>query len=281
MAISFKQHNAANQGTVMIVDALNLAFRWMHKKQFDFEEEYIRTVESLKKSYKAEQVIIACDLGSSTFRKAIHPGYKGARKEKYDLQTETERLEFELFFKEFNKVIENFQETTNYPVFRFKGVEADDIAAYIVKNKEEFDLQMLWLMSSDKDWDLLVQDGVSRFSYVTRKEITAENWNDHYDCTQEEYVSIKCLQGDTGDSVPGVPGIGPKRALELVKKYGSALDLAAELPLSGKQKFIENLNAFGMENIMKNYQLMDLLTFCDEAIGEENCKIIDKVLNVK
>ncbi len=51
MAISFKQHNAANQGTVMIVDALNLAFRWMHKKQFDFEFEY----QTENRYYKIEK----------------------------------------------------------------------------------------------------------------------------------------------------------------------------------------------------------------------------------
>jgi DNA polymerase-1 len=281
MAISFKQHNAANQGTVMIVDALNLAFRWKHQGSVDFLEEYLRTVESLAKSYKAEKVIIACDQGSSSFRKAIHEGYKGARKEKFETQTEAERLEFEMFFKEVNRILEHIQESTNYYLFRFNKVEADDIAAYIVKNKDKYGFSTVWLMSSDRDWDLLIKPNVSRFSYVTRKEITSENWSDHYECTQEEYISLKCLQGDAGDSVPGVPGVGPKRGIELIQKYGSALDIAAELPLAGKQKFIQNLNEFGAEGIFRNYQLMDLLTYCDEAIGETNCKVIDEVLSVK
>lgn len=268
--------NQYENGTVIVVDALNLAFSF--RGRYDYLEKYVKMVESLRKSYKAKQVIMACDSGSSWFRKNIHPGYKGARKEKFAEQTEAEKLEFELFFKEFNNVIEHFKDNTNYPLFRFDKTEADDIAAYIVRNKSKFNINKIWLLSSDRDWDLLVQENVSRFSYVTRKEITSDNWNEHYECTQEEYISLKCLQGDPGDSVPGIPGVGPKRAIELIAKYGSAFDIADAIPLTGKQKFIQSLNEFGAENIMKNYKLMDLLTYCDEAIGPENCKIIDEVM---
>jgi 5'-3' exonuclease len=117
-----------------------------------------------------------------------------------------------------------------------------------------------------------------RFSYVTRKETTLDNWSTHYDCDPEEYISIKCLQGDSGDNVPGVPGIGPKRAAELVKKYGSTYDIIASMPISGKYKYIDNLNQFGADALMLNYQLMDLLEFCDEAVGPQNCTKIDDVL---
>lgn len=281
MSKSFSNHLGSqyDEGTVMVIDALNLGFRWKHSGATEFLDEYVRTVDSLRKSYRAKHVVIACDQGSSSYRKALHPGYKGARKEKFELQTEAERVQFELFFKEFNRVVEYFRDNTNFSVFRFDKTEADDIAAYIVRNYKTYGFNKVWLMSSDKDWDLLVQDNVSRFSYVTRKEITAENWNSHYDCTQEEYISLKCLQGDSGDSVPGVPGVGPTRANQLITKYGSALDIAGLLPIEGTAKYIQNLNEFGEAGIMLNYQLMDLLTYCDEAIGSANCKIIDEVMS--
>lgn len=280
MSKSFSNHVGSQYepGTVMIIDALNLGFRWKHSGATEFLDEYIRTVDSLRKSYKAKHVVIACDLGSSWYRKAILSTYKGARKEKFELQTDAERVQFELFFKEFSRVVEYYKENTTFPVFRFDKVEADDIAAYIVRNRKAYNIDKVWLMSSDRDWDLLVQKDVSRFSYVTRKEITIDNWSEHYECTQEEYISLKCLQGDSGDSVPGVPGVGPKRANDLIKKYGSALDIAGLLPIAGTAKFIQNLNEFGEQGIMLNYQLMDLLTYCDEAIGPANCKIIDEVM---
>jgi 5'-3' exonuclease len=133
-------------------------------------------------------------------------------------------------------------------------------------------------MSSDKDWDLLIDDNVSRFSYVTRKEITKENWAEHYDYELDDHISIKCLSGDSGDSIPGVPGIGPVKARDLVNKYGTAYDIAGNLPIDSKYKYIANLNTFGAEGIILNYRLMDLVTHCDEALGEDNCIQIDSML---
>ena len=263
------------ENTLLVVDALNLAFRYKHSGATDFAEDYLRTVQSLKKSYRASHVIIACDQGSSSYRKAIYPEYKQNRKDKFELQTDAEKAQFELFFEDFTKTLEHIQNSTDYPVVRFQGVEADDIAAYIVAKKLPVD--NIWLVSSDKDWDLLVNNNVSRFSYVTRKETTIDNWNEHYDFEPEEYISIKCLTGDSGDNVAGVPGIGPKRAVGLISEYGSTWDIIASIPISGKYKYIEALNK-SKDQLALNYKLMDLVTYSEDAIGVENCKQIDEIL---
>ena len=267
------------QNTLLIVDSLNLAFRYKHTGATDFAEDYLRTVKSLQKSYKASHVIIAGDQGSSSYRKAIYPEYKQNRKDKFAEQTDAEKAAFELFFEDFTKTLEHIQENTDFPVIKFQGVEADDIAAYIVGKKSKLPIDDIWLVSSDKDWDLLVQPGVSRFSYVTRKETTIENWQTHYDFEQEDYISIKCLTGDSGDNVVGVPGIGPKRAIGLVNDYGSTYDIIASIPLSGRYKYIEALNQC-KDQLALNYKLMDLVTFCDEAIGVQNCEQIDNLLEL-
>jgi DNA polymerase-1 len=263
------------ENTLLVVDALNLAFRYKHSGATDFAEDYLRTVQSLKKSYKASHVIIACDQGSSSYRKAIYPVYKQNRKDKFELQTEAEKAQFELFFEDFNKTLEHIKTSTDYPVIKYQGVEADDIAAYIVAQKLPVD--NIWLVSSDKDWDLLVSPTVSRFSYVTRKETTIDNWNEHYDFEPEDYISIKCLTGDSGDNVAGVPGIGPKRAVGLVSEYGSTWDIIASIPISGKYKYIEALNKC-KDQLELNYKLMDLVTYSEDAIGVDNCKQINEIL---
>jgi 5'-3' exonuclease len=267
-------HNPEN--VLLIVDSLNLAFRWRHSGATDFAEDYLRTVQSLKKTYKAKWVIIAADWGSSSYRKALYPEYKQNRKDKFANQTEAEKAAFELFFEDYEKTLEHIRANTDYPVLRYKQTEADDIAAYICSVAKSYPIEHTWLVSSDKDYDLLISDEVSRFSYVTRKEVTANNWHTHYDCTQEQYVSIKCLMGDTGDNVLGVPSIGPKRALQLVEEYGSALDIVAALPIPSKLKYVQNLNQSG-DLIMLNYQLMDLVTFCRDALGD-NTGHIDEIL---
>ena len=278
MTKTFKQMNASDDRCLMVVDSLNLAFRYKHSGAQDFCTDYMRTVDSLKKSYKASHLIIAGDMGSSSYRKAIYPDYKQNRKDKYADQTEAEKAAFEEFFAEVQIILSSYETEGMYPVARYQGVEADDIAAYIVAKRKKYDLNQIWLISSDKDWDLLIADDVSRFSYVTRKEIMESNWNDHYDCTQDEYISIKCLMGDSGDNVRGVPGIGPKRALQLVQEYGGGYDIIAALPIASRYKYISALNEFGADNLILNYKLMDLVTHCEEAIGANNCDSLDLLL---
>jgi DNA polymerase-1 len=262
--------------TTLIVDALNLAFRYKHQGRNDFRYDYQKTVQSLAKSYNCSKVIITADWGSSTYRKEINPEYKQNRKDKFAEQTEEERAAFEEFFEEFEETLEVLAE--DYPVLRYKGVEADDIAAHIVKEKEKYGLENIWMISSDRDWDLMIQEGVGRFSYVTRKEVTLDNWGEHYNVSPEHYISLKCLTGDKGDNVPGIPGVGPKRAQTLIEEYGTALDLYDALPISGKYKYIQSLNE-NAEQLIQNYELMDLISFCDDAIGSENIKDIEAKLN--
>lgn len=279
MTKTFEQINQTDPKSLMILDSLNLAFRYKHSKAVDFATDYMRTVESLQKSYKTKKLIVAGDMGSSSYRKAIYPDYKQNRKDKYANQTEQEKEEFEQFFAEVQQILSMYEEEGKFPVMRFQGVEADDIAAYIVSKRKRYDLDQIWLISSDKDWDLLIDKGVSRFSYVTRKEITKDNWKEHYDFDIDDYISIKCLTGDSGDNVLGVPGIGPKRAVQLVQEYGSTYDIIAALPISSKYKYISALNEFGADNLFLNYKLMDLVTNCEEAIGEQNCEQINAKLD--
>lgn len=262
--------------STLIVDALNLAFRWKHQGRTDFRYEYQSTVQSLAKSYDCNNIIITADWGSSTYRKGISPEYKQNRKEKFSEQSEAERLAFEEFFEEFEASLEVLAE--DYPVLRYKGVEADDLAAHLVKYKSKYDLEYIWLISSDRDWDLLIQENVGRFSYVTRKEVRVDNWKEHYDIDPEMYISMKCLTGDKGDNVAGIPGIGPKRAVQLIEQYGTAFDIYNALPLQSHYKYIQELNASG-EQLLVNYELMDLMTFCDDAIGKDNIDDIERVLN--
>ena len=275
MAFSFEDR-ISDTKTTLIVDALNLAFRWKHQGRTDFRYDYQKTVQSLASSYGCNEVIIAADWGSSSYRKELYPDYKQNRKEKFAEQSEEERIAFEEFFEEFEATLEILAE--DYILLRYKGVEADDVAAHLVKHKIAYELENIWLVSSDRDWDLLIQDTVSRFSYVTRKEVTLENWSEHYNVKPEEYISLKCLTGDKGDNVPGIPGIGPKRAQQLIEQYGNAFSIYEATPIDSRYKYIQTLNE-NADQILTNYELMDLITFCDDAIGKANIADIESTIN--
>jgi 5'-3' exonuclease len=270
----FDYVSSSDYNNLMIVDGLNLAFRYKHANKKVFSLEYLEMVRSLARSYESKDIIILGD-GGSSYRKAIFPNYKGNREELRAKQTEEEAQDFREFLEEFDKTLQLLNRS--YKTFKFLGVEADDIAAYLVqilKDKYEH----IWLISSDKDWDLLVDDKVSRFSYRTRKETTKENWNEHYAYDPEDHISIKVLMGDKGDNVPGVDGIGEKRAYTIIKEYGpTAFDIYDSLPIESKYKYIQNLNNF-KEQLLLNYQLMDLKSYAEEAIGKENVELIKKEL---
>jgi len=261
------------ENAVLIVDALNLAFRWKHQGRTDFRYDFERTVKSLAKSYDCGKIIIAADWGSSTYRKNIHPEYKQNRKEKFAEQSEEERMQFEEFFEEFEASLENLEDSCT--VLRYKGVEADDVAAHLVKEREKYGFEYIWLISSDRDWDLLIAENVGRFSYVTRKEVTLDTWSDHYEVPVDKYISYKCLTGDKGDNVPGFPGVGPKKAVSLIEEYGDAFAVYDATPIESRYKYIQTINE-NAEQILQNYELMDLITYCDEAIGSENVADIER-----
>jgi len=281
MAIQFTSHGKPiPNGNLLIVDGLNLAFRWKHQGTTDFEHEYVRTVQSLAKSYNCGEIVILGD-GGSNYRKSIDPEYKANRKERYAEQTEEEAKEFEMFLAEFSTTMSTLKRK-GYLTLKYAGVEADDIAALICQNRENIGVDEIWMISSDKDWDLLVDEKISRFSTVTRKETTLLNWDEHYDFDPYYYLTYKALTGDKGDNVPGVDGIGPKRATQLIEQYGDVFDIMASLPLDGKYKYIQNLNEFGSEGLEAGVKLMDLTYDVNAAVlghGEEIIGLVENYVS--
>jgi len=258
---SFKQEPRDPKNT-LLVDALNLAFRWKHARSPEnMPSDFNDTVASLAKSYDCGRILILAD-GGSYWRRALLPTYKETRKKNSENSSEEDKKLSKIFFELYDETLDKCK----FPVIRLKGVEADDIAAYIVENKYEYDINSIWLISSDRDWDLLINHDVSRFSTVTSKEITMDTWP--YEVSQEQYIDFKVLTGDKGDDIPGVSGVGPVRAQKLIEEYGDVFSIMANMPLPGKAQYIQNLNK-SKDIMLLGHQLMDLRSCCEEAIGEQ------------
>lgn len=246
----------------LIVDGLNLAFRWRHAgNPINMPSDFIDTIESLAKSYDCGKILVLSD-GGSAWRKSLLPSYKLGRKVKFENQSEDEKKLSEQFFGYFEETLAKCP----HPVIKLPGVEADDIAAFIVENKYTYDINTIWLISSDRDWDLLVEPDVSRFSTVTRAEITVDNWP--YSVPPEQYIDYKILVGDKGDDIPGVDGIGEVRAKKFLEEYETVFDIIASLPIKGTAKYIHNLN-ISKDTMLLAARLMDLREYHEEAIGEQ------------
>jgi DNA polymerase-1 len=125
----------------------------------------------------------------------------------------------------------------------------------------------VWLVSTDSDWDLILQDNVQRFSFVTRKIYSSSSILADKGLTIDQLVSLKVLKGDAKDNITGIEGVGDKRAAALIDEYGSALDILDAIPLQGDNKYIQNVNN-SAHIIERNYKLIDLVSFHEENIGE-------------
>ena len=251
---------------LLIIDANNLSYRWLQRPNYDsFGDDFVRTVQSLAKSYEAQRTIVCFDFGKSYYRMDMHNEYKGTRKKPQD---EDEIKKYESFFAVLNALPDELDEE----VLKFRGVEADDILAWITQNiSDRYD--HTWVVSSDRDLYQLIDDNVSIFNIFSRKEVTIQTLQEDFEITPSQYMLSRIIEGDKSDNILGIEGIGPKRAQTLAKEYETLDNLLDALPIKGRSKYIQNLNA-GKEQLIRNEKLINLKQYCVEAIcagkeGEE------------
>ena len=243
---------------LLIIDANNLSYRWLQRPNYaNFGPDFIRTIQSLSKSYEATRTIVCFDFGKSYYRMDMHDEYKGTRKKPQD---EDEIKKYEDFFAVLNDLPEQLDEE----VLKFRGVEADDILAWITQNMaDKYD--HTWIVSSDRDLYQLVDDNISIFNIFGRREVTVESLRDDFDVSPSEYMLSRIIEGDKSDNILGIEGIGPKRAQTLAREYKTLDALLEALPIKGRSKYITNLNA-GKDTLLRNEKLINLKKYCVDAI---------------
>ena len=261
-----QQPDYSSYNNLLIVDANNLSYRWLQRPNYNsFGADFIRTIQSLSKSYEAARTIVCFDFGKSYYRMDMHEEYKGTRKKPQD---EEEAKKYEDFFAVLNSLPDELDEE----VLKFRGVEADDILAFITQNvSDRYD--HTWIISSDRDLYQLIDHNVSIFNIFGRKEVTEESLMEDYGTTPYEYMLSRIIEGDKSDNILGIEGIGPKRAQGLAKDHKEFNKLLESLPIKGRSKYIQNLNA-GRDILLRNEKLINLKKYCEEAIlsgkeGEE------------
>ena len=250
---------------LLLIDGNNLAYRWLQRINYnDFASDYKRTVQSLAKSYEAIRTIVCFDFGKSYYRMDMYDEYKQNRKKPKE---EEEAKKYEDFFAVLNNLPEELEET-----LKFRGIEADDILAFLV-DKLSINYEHTWVISSDRDLYQLIDNNVSIYNIFGRKEITKDILQETFDVTPDEYLLSRIIEGDKSDNIQGVEGIGPKRAQGLAKEYKTFEALIKALPIKGRAKYIHNLN-MSKDILYRNEKLINLKKYNLEALtsvkyGEE------------
>ena len=137
----------------------------------------------------------------------------------------------------------------------------------MVKKYEQTDkYDHIWIVSSDRDLYQLVSEKTSIFNIFGRREITNSTMNEDMNISPELYLLSRYIEGDKSDNILGIEGIGPKRAQALAKEYKTLPNLLEALPIKGRAKYIQNLNA-GKTTLVRNEKLINLRRYCEEAIS--------------
>ncbi|MEQ9663040.1 MAG: 5'-3' exonuclease H3TH domain-containing protein, partial [Parasphingopyxis sp.] len=126
------------------------------------------------------------------------------------------------------------------PCIEEQGVEADDIiASYAVKALEEG--WKVTIVSSDKDLMQLIVPGLDLYDTMNDRKLGADHVMEKFGVMPDKLGEVLALMGDSVDNIPGVTGIGPKRASDLINEFGTVEAVLEAAPDMKKSKMKENL----------------------------------------
>lgn len=163
---------------------------------------------------KPQYLCVAFDLKAPTFRHLEFEGYKATRKGMPD-----ELAEQVPYMKE-------ILDAMNIKRLEMEGFEADDIIGSISKCARDEKMEVV-IVTGDRDALQLASENTRILIPVTRsgrtetEEYDANGVMARYGVSPLQFIDVKGLMGDKSDNIPGVPGIGEKTALELIKTFGS------------------------------------------------------------
>jgi DNA polymerase-1 len=178
------------------------------------------------------------DAGSSD-RHVIYPEYKATR--------EKMPTELESSIPRVRRIVEAF----NVPVLELAGYEADDVIGTLARRAAEADLETV-IISGDKDFYQLIGPHVSLLNpgrggpqAVEEEWVDTRNAHERLGVQPNHVTDYLGLIGDASDNVPGVPGIGPKTAVQLIEQYGGVEEILANVAAIKAKRPREALEAFG------------------------------------
>ncbi|KGR77482.1 DNA polymerase I [Ureibacillus manganicus] len=191
-------------------------------------------LQKILEEEKPTKMLVAFDAGKTTFRHESFGEYKGGRQ-----KTPPELSEQ---FPYLRKLIDAYQiKRYELPMY-----EADDIIGTIATQASNEDMEVI-IVSGDKDLTQLATEKVT--VYITRKgmtdieQYTPAHIEEKYGLTPEQIIDMKGLMGDTSDNIPGVPGVGEKTAIKLLKEYGTVENLYENIEGMKASKMKEKLVA--------------------------------------
>ena len=216
---------------------------------------FLNILERMEKEEQPEAVCVAFDLHGPTFRHLQYDGYKATR------HAMPEELAMQM------PVMKDVLRAMNIPIYECQGWEADDVIGTVGKICSNNGWECV-IVTGDRDSLQLIDENVhvklvvSKGGQTTATLYDEEKFREEYGFEPKRLIDLKALMGDSSDNIPGVAGVGPKTAAELLTKFGSLDGVYENLEdKSIRPKLREKLTA----DRDKAYLSYDLATIRPEA----------------
>jgi DNA polymerase-1 len=177
------------------------------KGTFVFTQWLLNLIDNRKPDYLAMVIDEGGD--EHVFRKEFFPEYKANRAKRPDD-----------FGPQEDRILQIVRDA-GIPIFGKNGFEADDVIATMAKRLCTMDFET-YIVSKDKDLRQIVGPCVKLYDVASDKVTDAATMEAELGFGPGQAIEIQTLMGDSTDNVPGIPGVGPKTAVELIRKYGTA-----------------------------------------------------------
>ncbi len=217
---------------------------------FGFTKMLIKLLEERDPEY----IAMVFDAKGPTFRHEIYEEYKANR------PSMPEEMAVQLPW--INQVVEGF----NIPMLREPGFEADDLIGTLSRTAREAGYSVV-MVTGDKDFIQLVREDVEIWDPMKEKTMDLASVQKDFGVNPEQMIDVMGLSGDTSDNIPGVPGIGQKTALALIREFGSIEGIYDKIDTITKKKQKENLIEYKDQALLSKV----LVTIRTDAPIPEEC----------
>ena len=175
---------------------------------------FLNILEKMEKEEQPEAIAVAFDLHGPTFRHLKYDGYKANR------HGMPEELAMQM------PVMKDVLRAMNIPIYECQGWEADDVIGTVGRICSNNDWECV-IVTGDRDSLQLIDENVhvklviTKGGQTTATLYTQEKFQEEYGFEPKKLIDLKALMGDSSDNIPGVAGVGPKTATDLLMKFGS------------------------------------------------------------
>lgn len=224
---------------------------------------FLSMLNKIRNDYKPTHMLVAWDRKAPTFRHEEFLEYKAGRP----------KMPSELAMQ--FPILKDVLSAMNISMFEIDGYEADDIVGTIAKRAEEAGLKP-YIITGDKDALQLATDktsviitkkGISEFAMYDDDAIKEEYGFDHL-----QFIDYKGLRGDPSDNIPGIPGVGEKTAIKLIKEFGSVEGVIENVEKIDSVKLREKIIEHAQVAIMSK-RLATIFTDIPLDFSIEDCRI--------